>query len=294
MKTSSNNTIKTLGESVGVGECAGEDAAPATQLQGLIRTTLGALLMTALIGCTIPPQLDMRKDSAPDVAVDPAGIVDAVPREELITRSGNKNPYTVLGKTYHLLPTGEGYKAQGIGSWYGTKFHGRPTANGERYSLYGMTAAHRTLPIPTYVKVTNLENNRTAIVRVNDRGPFHQDRIIDLSYAAAVKLGYAEKGTARLQVEVIDTRAAPVPEVLAAQNNNRYFLQVAAFKSLALANKMRMDLLSVTTHDVVIKPSEEEGYYRVQIGPLSQIRQVQQVSGQLLELNFEQPRLISE
>ena len=152
-----------------------------------------------------------QKDSAPAKKIDPNTIVDAVPRTDAIVRAGNKNPYTVLGKTYHLLPTAKGYSQEGLASWYGTKFHGRPTANGERYSLYGMTAAHRSLPIPAYVKVTNLSNGKTAIVRVNDRGPFHKDRIIDLSYAAAVKLGYAQKGTAKVRVDYIDAQTYGKP-----------------------------------------------------------------------------------
>jgi rare lipoprotein A len=145
-----------------------------------------------------------RKDAAPKVDKKKlAKIHDAVPRKDKVTRAGNKNPYTVFGKTYHLLPTSEGYKKKGTASWYGTKFHGRMTANGERYNVYAMTAAHKTLPIPCYARVTNLSNKRQVIVRVNDRGPFHGDRLIDLSYAAAVKLGFAEQGTAPVLVEVV-------------------------------------------------------------------------------------------
>jgi peptidoglycan lytic transglycosylase len=280
------------------------------------------LVATGLASCNLMPGLAPVKDSAPSVSVDPEKIIDAIPRRDQITRAGNKNPYTVLGKTYHLLASSEGYKEQGLASWYGTKFHGRPTANGERYSLYGMTAAHRTLPIPAYVKVTNLENNRTAIVRVNDRGPFHHQRIIDLSYAAAVKLGYAEQGTARVQVEVItpDTpRALPVtatstlatataavittttksaPQRVAplqgAQGSERYFLQVAAFRDFTLASKLQRQLASVTTRPVQISATEPAGYYRVQIGPIKQLQQVQQISERLIEMNMGQPRLISE
>jgi rare lipoprotein A len=145
-----------------------------------------------------------RQDGAPGRRLDPDAIKDAVPRRDPITRAGNKNPYTVLGKTYSILPSSKGYRARGTASWYGTKFHGENTANGERYDLYEMTAAHCTLPIPTYVLVTNLENGRQCIVRVNDRGPFVSDRLIDLSYAAATKLGYVGKGTAPVEVVAID------------------------------------------------------------------------------------------
>lgn len=145
-----------------------------------------------------------RSDGAPSRQLDPNRIDDAVPRRDPITGAGNKNPYTVLGKTYRILPSSKGYRMRGTASWYGTKFHGESTANGERYDLYAMTAAHCTLPIPTYVQVTNLENGRQCIVRVNDRGPFVDNRLIDLSYAAATKLGYAHKGTAMVEIVAID------------------------------------------------------------------------------------------
>jgi rare lipoprotein A len=143
-------------------------------------------------------------DGTPPRTLNTENIKDAVPKREPITKAGNKSPYTVLGQTYVLLPTTKGYHATGIASWYGTKFDGQSTSNGETYDVYAMTAAHKTLPIPCYVLVTNLENNRQAIVRVNDRGPFVSNRIIDLSYAAAVKLGYANKGTAYVEVAAID------------------------------------------------------------------------------------------
>ena len=145
-------------------------------------------------------------DGPPPKDIDVSNIPNAVPKVEPITKAGNPNPYTIMGKTYRLLPIGTAYKEQGVASWYGNKFHGRKTSNGETYNMYGMTAAHKTLRIPAYVKVTNLENKRSVIVRVNDRGPFHGNRIIDLSYAAAKKLGYSAKGTARVEVELIDPR----------------------------------------------------------------------------------------
>lgn len=163
--------------------------------------SVGVVAVLLLTACGHTPG---RSDGAPRRKLDPDEIKDATPRREPITRAGNKSPYTVLGQTYVLLPSAKGYRATGMASWYGTKFHGESTANGDRYDLYGMTAAHKTLPIPSYVLVTNLENNRQAIVRVNDRGPFVSNRIIDLSYAAATKLGYADKGTAFVEVAVID------------------------------------------------------------------------------------------
>jgi rare lipoprotein A len=167
------------------------------------------------------PGLDINrahKDGAPWWDVDVSRIPDATPT--LHTGAYKANPYTVLGKTYFPLQESKTYVQSGTASWYGTKFHGQNTANGEVYDLYGMSAAHKTLPLPSYVKVTNLDNNRTVILRVNDRGPFYSDRIIDLSYAAAKKLGYAETGTARVKVEGIDPqqywaqRGKPAPLML--------------------------------------------------------------------------------
>ena len=151
------------------------------------------------------PGLDINrahKDGAPWWDVDVSRIPDATPT--LHSGPYKANPYTVLGKTYFPLQESKTYVASGTASWYGTKFHGQNTANGEVYDLYGMSAAHKTLPLPSYVRVTNLDNNKAVILRVNDRGPFYSDRIIDLSYAAAKKLGYAETGTARVKVEGID------------------------------------------------------------------------------------------
>ncbi|MEX6503415.1 septal ring lytic transglycosylase RlpA family protein [Pseudomonas zhanjiangensis] len=161
-----------------------------------------------------------HKDGAPWWDVDVSKIHDAVPMPH--NGAFKANPYTVLGKTYYPISDARRYSAVGTASWYGTKFHGQATANGEAYDLYGMTAAHKTLPLPSYVRVTNLDNQRSVILRVNDRGPFYSDRIIDLSFAAAKKLGYAESGTARVKVEGIDPhewwaqQGRPVPMMLAA------------------------------------------------------------------------------
>lgn len=176
------------------------------------------------------PGLDINrahKDGAPWWDVDVSRIPDATPT--LHTGPYKAAPYSVLGKTYFPLQESKTYVQSGTASWYGTKFHGQNTANGEVYDLYGMSAAHKTLPLPSYVRVTNLDNNRNVILRVNDRGPFYSDRIIDLSYAAAKKLGYAETGTARVKVEGIDpqqwwaAKGRPAPLMLnepqVAQNN---------------------------------------------------------------------------
>jgi len=267
----------------------------------------GLLMLAA---CSSTSQFDRQKDAAPTTTLDPQNIPDAVPRVDPVTRAGNKNPYTINGKTYHLLNTSKDYKERGFASWYGTKFHGRPTANGEPYSLYEMTAAHTTLPIPCYVKVTNLLNGKTAIVRVNDRGPFHDGRIIDLSYAAAVKLGYAEKGTAYVEVEVIDPsapapflpvqkpvvakpEAAPVkPPIVSA--TPKHFLQAGAFKNRQAAERLKKRLETYTEQAVLIREAADTaGLFRVRVGPLATIEQVQLVSQQLRELQLS-PHLVTE
>ena len=160
-----------------------------------------------------------HKDGAPWWDVDVSKIQDAIPMPHY--GPVKASPYVVFGKQYFPIQDARRYQAVGPASWYGTKFHGQATANGETYDLYGMTAAHKTLPLPSYVRVTNLENDKVVVLRVNDRGPFYSDRIIDLSFAAAKKLGFAEKGTARVKVEGIDPhewwaqQGRPVPLVLA-------------------------------------------------------------------------------
>lgn len=146
----------------------------------------------------------MDRDAYPDLPPDVSDVPDAVPRVEPLARSGNRPTYEVWGKTYHVLSDANGYEKSGRASWYGEKFHGYATASGEIYDMYKMTAAHRSLPLPTYARVTNLDNNRSVIVKVNDRGPFHDDRLIDLSYAAAARLDILRNGTGRVSVEAID------------------------------------------------------------------------------------------
>jgi len=149
-------------------------------------------------------------DGAPDVPADVANLPEPVPHAEPLSHYGNRSPYVVLGKTYTVLPSAAGYVERGVASWYGTKFDGRATSNFEPYDLYQFTAAHRTLPLPSYARVTNLDNGRSVIVRINDRGPFHEGRLIDLSYAAAVKLGVNAHGTANVEVRGIDP-GQPLP-----------------------------------------------------------------------------------
>jgi len=146
----------------------------------------------------------IKQDLGPKQHKDMSNAPDAVPKVEPHSRGGNKSRYEVWGKSYSVMASSLGFKQRGLASWYGQKFHGHLTSNGETYDMYAMTAAHKSLPLPTYARITNLGNNKTVIVRVNDRGPFHGDRVIDLSYAAASKLDYRKTGVAEVLVEAID------------------------------------------------------------------------------------------
>ncbi len=227
-------------------------------------------------------------DGPPPKDIDVDNLPDAIPRHEPITLVGNKSPYTVLGKTYQVMPSSRGFRQRGLASWYGNKFHGRHTSNGEVYSMYEMTAAHKTLPIPCYVKVTNLENGRSVVVRVNDRGPFHGDRIIDLSYAAAKKLGYSDQGTAKVEVSVIDpadyqnnTVASPqlapgpamlpVAKAVAVEQDSNTYLQVGAFSNQLAATHLSQRLAGVVTeYPVVVRQeSSPQPLFKVLVGPVT-------------------------
>ncbi|MBB1060883.1 septal ring lytic transglycosylase RlpA family protein [Marilutibacter spongiae] len=155
-------------------------------------------------------------DSTPDYVPD----VDAIPEPEVVAEPrstvGNRPTYTVLGKQYHVLDDPDGYVEQGRASYYGQKFHGRRTSNLEVYDMYAFTAAHKTLPLPSFARVTNLDNGRSVVVRVNDRGPFHEGRVIDLSYAAAVKLDIVSKGTGRVEVRALTPGEDAAPVLAAA------------------------------------------------------------------------------
>ena len=157
------------------------------------------LLLLLLTSCSMLP----HQDGPPRRYINVSDIQNAVPKHEPRSRYGNSSSYEVRGKTYYVLPHAQGYRARGLASWYGTKFHGRRTSSGEPYDMLAMTAAHKTLPLPSYVRVLNLKNRREIIVKINDRGPFRSNRIIDLSYVAARKLGITKHGTAPVEISVV-------------------------------------------------------------------------------------------
>jgi rare lipoprotein A len=177
-------------------------------LQGSkIRAVVMMLVLTTLSGCTLVGVGSPGPSLTSGDGINFDEIPDAIPQAEFKSRSGNPETYAIDGVTYRVMDTSEGYREEGIASWYGGYFHGRRTSSGDIYDMYLMTAAHKSLPLPTYVRVTNLANGRSVVLRVNDRGPFVGDRIIDLSFAAATKLGMAEQGTARVEVVALDPPA---------------------------------------------------------------------------------------
>lgn len=242
------------------------------------------------------------KDFGPSEDIDLSHIPDAVPRHEVRTIAGNKNPYTVLGKTYHLIKDETSYKERGYASWYGKKFNGYHTSNGELYDMYAMTGAHKTLPIPSYVRVTNLDNGKSVVVRINDRGPFHQGRIIDLSYAAAQRIGIHKTGTGRVEVEIAlpgdpppiplradGPRAKPVESALPAGT----YLQIGAFANKQSAQEFAAALGTKLTFPVVIaSASTPKEIHRVRLGPFKDARNLQMARDQLARVKIFEAHVV--
>ena len=222
-----------------------------------------------------------QQDAAPLKHIGPDDVQDAVPRADPILAAGNKSPYTVNGTTYEILTDYRNYREQGTASWYGSKFHGHKTSNGEIFDLYAPSAAHKTLPLPSYARVTNLNNGRSVVVRVNDRGPFHGGRLIDLSYAAAVKLGYREQGTAQVEVEVLNI--AGVDDRRGAPGTHYRFLQLGAFSAQSSAQELQAKLQGLVQAPVFIAPVDAGGrtLYRVRIGPVDSGEELALVQQQL-------------
>lgn len=253
------------------------------------------------------------QDTGPTGAYDISNLQDAVPTAEPYSRGGNRSTYTVWGKSYNVMASNQGYEATGIASWYGAKFHGHKTSNGETYDMYKMSAAHRSLPLPSFVQVTNLANNRQVIVRVNDRGPFHSDRIIDLSYAAAKKLGYKDQGTARVSIAAITVKAdgswtaAGSPLMAQAARNAkdagganeivgespRAYVQVGAFRSATAASSFQQQLKGITDAPVTVTGGGDgSGWHRVQVGPFGDRSQAETERNRIQAQQIGQPIIV--
>lgn len=280
-------------------------------LHSTLDNKLLATLLTFVIlmtGCSMPAgRYHQQDDSAPQFNYPEPNMADATPRYEPY-REHNSRPYTVLGKQYFPLQTGKGFVETGYASWYGQKFHGHLTSNGETYDMFAMSAAHKTLPLPSFVKVTNLENGKTAIVRVNDRGPFHQNRIIDLSYAAAKKLDTMKHGVAKVKVEVIHVTGddmytvgngptqsfveyAGLTPTPTEEPTNGYYIQVAA-----LGNKSNAQSLLAGLEKKYQVPSRlplVDNLFRLRLGPLKDRFQVQQLLQELRNNGYPGAYLIT-
>ena len=245
----------------------------------LIFTTLLILLLSACSSGS-SSRYSMRHDAAPLRAPTTLEMQDAIVTE--VTKSASASrPYTVLGKSYSPMLDETGYSEEGIASWYGRKFHGYHTSNGETYDMFAMTAAHKTLPLPSFVKVTNTANGKSVIVRVNDRGPFHDDRVIDLSYAAAYKLGYYTHGTAKVKLEAVTLAGSAV---------NQTYIQVAAGSTLtnieALASTLRSQYKLPT--NIV----QKDAIYRLHLGPIKDAQHAKEVLQKLKQDQFQNAFLL--
>jgi len=269
-----------------------------------MKTTIriaGLAVLTACIAACSTTAVIEPQDTAPASPIDVSAIPDAVPKAEPLSRYGNPESYVVYGKRYHTLSSSKGYRERGMASWYGTKFHGKRTSSGEPYNLYGMTAAHKTLPLPTYVQVTNLDNGRSVIVKVNDRGPFHDDRIIDLSYTAAAKLGILGKGTGRVEVSAIDSGAGTTESRVAASGaipvttaEQTLYLQVGAFSSPSNAERLRNEIREQQIAGVrIVESMGASGtFYKVQVGPLADSAEAERIARSLKPLGIKESRSI--
>lgn len=220
-------------------------------------------------------------------------IPDAEPKPEPLHRFAN-NPYIVLGRTYVPDVSGRPYVAEGIASWYGRKFHGKPTSSGEPYDMYAMTAAHPTLPIPSYARVTNLQNGKSVIVRINDRGPFHSDRLIDLSYTAAYKLGLVQSGSGRVRVESIDaTNPTQVAGKTAAEPEGTFWVQLGAFSVAANAEQMlgrlKLELAQLADR---LRLVDGEGVVRLRAGPYASRAEAEEAAALVRRLTDLAPMVI--
>jgi rare lipoprotein A len=275
------------------------------------------LLTLVLSACSTSvksPKIDSSQDGRPARSVDVNKIPNAKPAPVVRTRAGNAPQYTVLGKTYRVLPSSDGYSRRGEASWYGTKFHGRRTANGEVYNMFAMTAAHPTLPIPSYVRVTHVANGRSIIVRINDRGPFHGNRIIDLSYAAAKKLGIIATGFATVDVvdvtptennnfasssetyDVVELNQAPsliISNSDSLQDSKEIYLQLGAFQQYQGAESLRNKVSAVLPHAVNVIAGRDK-LHRVFVGPLSNPQQVASTQNLLRQKGLSQGHVVHD
>jgi rare lipoprotein A len=263
---------------------------------------LALAVAAGLAGCLSTRPQPTPPYTAPPESVTPpppipGAVPDAIPRIEPRARTGNPPFYSVFGKRYYVLSSSVGYWERGVASWYGPGFHKVRTSTGERYDMYAMTAAHRTLPLPAYVRVTNLQNGRSVVVRVNDRGPFVGNRIIDLSYSAAAKLDMLRNGTAMVDVRTIEP--SPQPPVVTATNgapaaaSTALFVQAGAFSDPANAERLAEQLRGRSYGKVFVREDQIAGrrMYRVRIGPVPDVAEFDRIVAALERAGINDARL---
>ena len=274
---------------------------------GVSKPLRGALLLITavlLASCASDPDpvaVPEQQDGPSTRPLTAAEIKDAVPRSEPRARYGNHSPYEVFGKKYKVLASSEGYVERGTASWYGSKFHGRRTSSGEPYDMHLATAAHKTLPLPTYAEVTNLNNGKKVIVKINDRGPFKDNRILDLSYGAALRLDVIGNGTAPVEVRAITSgferfagNTARVNEAIAFESSDippdGAWLQAGAYGQRAGAEALVARLEKARLTPVSIK--DGGGLYRVWLGPFFSNTDINSAIERAIELGFERPHTV--
>jgi rare lipoprotein A len=263
------------------------------------RAAGAALAVLALAACAG----QRARPAAPPAAVPPppppaavAATPDAVPRSEPRSAHGNPPFYDVLGRRYFVLATADGYLERGVASWYGPSFHGGNTSSGEPYDMYGMTAAHKTLPLPTFARVTNLANGRSVVVRINDRGPFVANRIIDLSYTAAARLDMLRDGTAMVEVRAL---MPGVPDELARSVQSpppALYVQAGAFADPGNAEREvgRLHAAGLSSAFVLAPPAGKTPLYRVRLGPVADVADFDALAAQLAALGIPDARLVTD
>lgn len=255
-----------------------------------MKTALSWLTLTSLLlaGCSsTPSRYQHKNDFTPGAIADVKALVEPTPKAEPKSTMGNAPSYRVRGKTYQVMPSAHQFKERGIASWYGMKFHGHTTSNGEIYDVYQFSAAHKSLPLPSYVRVTRVDNGQSVVVRVNDRGPFIDNRIIDLSYAAAVKLDMHKQGIAEVDIEVIQP---PLDESVR-------WVQVAALSDAQRASQLQQRLSTQLNNQwpIQIQTSQgERAIHRVRIGPVQEGQELTQLLQELHKLNIQQPLLLAQ
>jgi len=263
---------------------------------------LGTLAWVSLLtACSLARRAPEAPPAAvvqpPPPAINVDAVPDAVPRVEPRSALGNPPFYDALGKRYYVLPTAAGYVEDGIASWYGPTFHEKSTSSGEPYDMYGMTAAHKTLPLPSYARVTNLRNGRSVVVRINDRGPFVANRLIDLSYTAAAKLDMLRDGTTFVEVRVLTPGQPVEPARLPATPATpaaALYLQAGAFADPRNAQRALARLREAGVPSVfLLQPQAGQvSLFRLRVGPLGSVEELDHYAGRLAALGFADARVV--